>query len=197
MTFASVHDSYWTHASSIDEMSSIIRDTFIALHSSDVLTKLRAEFIERYKDYHVPLALICSPTLVKKLETAGTRIVATPEQAETMASISKIVTVSDKPKESSITEENNALAEAAAESKETADAAVDELLDDLSGLSADDIESDDVQREIRARQRAAQKEKVLAQMAGKFVSLADLLPPIPEKGDFDVENIKQSAYFFS
>ena len=43
LTFASVHDSYWTHAASIDEMSTIIRDTFIALHSSDVLDKLRSE----------------------------------------------------------------------------------------------------------------------------------------------------------
>lgn len=43
LTFASVHDSYWTHASSIDSMSEIIRNTFIALHSSDVLGKLQFE----------------------------------------------------------------------------------------------------------------------------------------------------------
>jgi hypothetical protein len=43
LTFASVHDSYWTHASSIDQMSSIIRETFIALHSSDVLSRLLNE----------------------------------------------------------------------------------------------------------------------------------------------------------
>ena len=43
MTFASVHDSYWTHACSIDQMSTIIRDTFVALHSSDVLGSLHKE----------------------------------------------------------------------------------------------------------------------------------------------------------
>ena len=43
LTFASVHDSYWTHPSSIDQMSAIIRDTFIALHSSDVLKGLYDE----------------------------------------------------------------------------------------------------------------------------------------------------------
>jgi DNA-directed RNA polymerase, mitochondrial len=43
LTFASVHDSYWTHASSIDDMSAVIRDTFVALHSSDVLARLRDE----------------------------------------------------------------------------------------------------------------------------------------------------------
>ena len=43
LTFASVHDSYWTHASSIDHMSALIRDTFIALHSSNVLANLHKE----------------------------------------------------------------------------------------------------------------------------------------------------------
>lgn len=52
LTFASVHDSYWTHACDIDTMSSVIRDTFIALHSSDVLGKLREE--ARFS-FHLPL----------------------------------------------------------------------------------------------------------------------------------------------
>lgn len=43
VTFASVHDSYWTHPSTVDEMSEVIRETFIALHSSDVLRKLDEE----------------------------------------------------------------------------------------------------------------------------------------------------------
>jgi DNA-directed RNA polymerase len=43
LTFASVHDSYWTHASTIDSMSAIIRDTFIALHQSNVLERLDQE----------------------------------------------------------------------------------------------------------------------------------------------------------
>lgn len=31
----------------------------------------------------------------------------------------------------------------------------------------------------------------------RFVNLTDFLPPIPKKGDFDVETIKGSQYFFS
>jgi DNA-directed RNA polymerase len=34
-------------------------------------------------------------------------------------------------------------------------------------------------------------------MAGKFVNLTDLLPPVPAKGNFKVEAIKSSQYFFS
>ncbi|MCO5597930.1 hypothetical protein L7F22_052016 [Adiantum nelumboides] len=40
LTFASVHDSYWTHACDIETMSDIIRDTFVRLHSYDLLQKL-------------------------------------------------------------------------------------------------------------------------------------------------------------
>ena len=34
-------------------------------------------------------------------------------------------------------------------------------------------------------------------MAGKFVDLTELLPPVPAKGNFKVEAIKGSQYFFS
>lgn len=45
ITYASVHDSYWTHAATVDQMNEIIRDTFIALHESDVLAKLDREVL--------------------------------------------------------------------------------------------------------------------------------------------------------
>lgn len=31
----------------------------------------------------------------------------------------------------------------------------------------------------------------------RFLDLVDLLPPLPEKGNFDVTTIKKSLYFFS
>ncbi|VDC07236.1 unnamed protein product [Peniophora sp. CBMAI 1063] len=55
LMFAAVHDSYWTHACDIDEMSNVIRDTFIDLHSSDVLKRLDDEFRARYADHKVPV----------------------------------------------------------------------------------------------------------------------------------------------
>lgn len=51
ITFAAVHDSYWTHPSAIDKMSEIIRETFVALHSSDILEKLRVEVCRRIQLY--------------------------------------------------------------------------------------------------------------------------------------------------
>jgi DNA-directed RNA polymerase len=43
ITFASVHDSYWSHASSIDKLSENIREMFIELHSRDIIGDLHSE----------------------------------------------------------------------------------------------------------------------------------------------------------
>lgn len=51
ITFASVHDSYWTHACDIDEMSHILRNSFIQLHSQDIMDRLRAELLERFSSH--------------------------------------------------------------------------------------------------------------------------------------------------
>lgn len=48
ITFAAVHDSYWTHAGDVDEMSSALRDCFIKLHEVDLIEQLRMEFEHRY-----------------------------------------------------------------------------------------------------------------------------------------------------
>lgn len=50
MTFASIHDSFWTHACDIDRMNSVLRDAFIDMHSDDIVGRLREEFKTRYKD---------------------------------------------------------------------------------------------------------------------------------------------------
>lgn len=49
LTFASVHDSFWTHASDIDTMSEILREAFVRMHSEDIIGRLRSEFMVRYK----------------------------------------------------------------------------------------------------------------------------------------------------
>lgn len=52
VTFASVHDSFWTHASTVDTLNRFIREEFINLHSQPIMQRLRDEFIERY-NHHV------------------------------------------------------------------------------------------------------------------------------------------------
>lgn len=51
LTFAAVHDSFWTHPSDVDTLNRILRDAFITLHSSDLITKLYEEFTRRYAGF--------------------------------------------------------------------------------------------------------------------------------------------------
>jgi len=44
---------------------------------------------------------------------------------------------------------------------------------------------------------SAETAKAGALLEGKFINLVDLLLPVPIKGEFDVNKIKQSLYFFS
>ncbi|KAJ7583777.1 hypothetical protein C8J56DRAFT_790113 [Mycena floridula] len=187
LTFAAVHDSYWTHACSIDQMSTIIRDTFIALHSSDVLVRLDAEFRERYKGYKVPLTYLRNGALAKHLRDAGSKIVATPKQAENLVGVSNLVTVSETEDPTLREEEMDDEAEAlmAAEAKNLM-------------LSLKQVAQEEEDPYVKAaKRRALHTAKVNALLEGKFVDLTDILPPLPQKGTFNVEEIKRSPYFFS
>jgi DNA-directed RNA polymerase, mitochondrial len=55
LTFASVHDSFWTHASDVDTMSRLLREQFVALHERPILEDLRAEMIQRYEGFKIPV----------------------------------------------------------------------------------------------------------------------------------------------
>jgi len=75
LTFAAVHDSFWTHAADVDTMNVVLREAFIKMHSGNLVEKLREEFVERYKGHYY----FCSTTsaadddesTVRKKRTAG------------------------------------------------------------------------------------------------------------------------------
>ena len=50
LTFAGVHDSFWTHACDIDTMNKILREKFIEVHSEPLLENLYEELRESYPD---------------------------------------------------------------------------------------------------------------------------------------------------
>ncbi|KAF8637123.1 hypothetical protein AX17_003027 [Amanita inopinata Kibby_2008] len=202
LTFASVHDSYWTHACSIDNMSGVIRDTFIALHSSDVLRKLRDEFLERYKDYKIPLAHLQTSQMVKLLRDSGVQIVASPDQAKSLSALKPLVKVSDTAQstidESQASEEIQEMITKMSNEAVAGTVSTSSQAEDLT----DDMEEDWDEEYETPQARAAKKKKVesdkaAASLYGKFINLTDILPPLPEKGDFKVEAIKKSLYFFS
>lgn len=48
LTFASVHDCFWTHASDVPTMNLVLRDAFVQMHSEDIIGRLAEEFKARY-----------------------------------------------------------------------------------------------------------------------------------------------------
>ena len=44
ITFAAVHDCFWSHAGSVDEMNKVLRREFHRLHSSGLLEDLHDQF---------------------------------------------------------------------------------------------------------------------------------------------------------
>ncbi|KAL5478724.1 RPO41 [Sanghuangporus weigelae] len=248
LTFASVHDSYWTHAGSISRMNEIIRDTFIALHSSNVLQKLREEFIDRYKDYQIPLHSLKTASIQKQMQ-------------KTQAELMELgVRGGEKRPEESTSAENaeELLAQVqaevidAADAEETSNEELDESLDATIGAEASlpdapedmSVDLNNIPGEMaaliakakekgivvhegdeRPRRRHRSKEVIAAEKLAKekrkgvrereymqhrmsvngvqetfvtrFVNVTDVIPPLPKKGEFDVNKIKDSLYFFS
>ena len=54
ITFAAVHDSYWTHAGDITRMNAILRKMFVELHSSPLIETLNENFHSRYPHEKFP-----------------------------------------------------------------------------------------------------------------------------------------------
>ncbi|CAJ0578639.1 unnamed protein product, partial [Mesorhabditis spiculigera] len=48
LTFAAVHDCYWTHAASVEEMNKLCRETFIRLHTEPLVDQLSDHFQKTY-----------------------------------------------------------------------------------------------------------------------------------------------------
>lgn len=48
VTYASVHDCYWTHASDVEKMNKVCRDQFVALHSHPILEELSDLFKDKF-----------------------------------------------------------------------------------------------------------------------------------------------------
>lgn len=56
VTFAAVHDSFWTHAATTGQLDRILREQFVKLHAEPLLNKLRKQWSERYPEIKFPKA---------------------------------------------------------------------------------------------------------------------------------------------
>ena len=177
VTFASVHDSYWSHASSIDQLSKNIRETFIELHSRDIIGDVRKEvslhFLSIRNDHP---ALIVFSRLVQFLERYKDHVLPVKSARDVYLAVRR-----KKPSAKAEPEAEVAEVEDVAEDAEGQEASVAKR--STRGTAFVNFEGESKEKiEIGTRQ---------------FVRFTDSLPLTPTKGTFDVNNIRESPYFFS
>ncbi|EPQ30938.1 uncharacterized protein PFL1_01836 [Pseudozyma flocculosa PF-1] len=238
LTFASVHDSYWTHACDIDTMSEMIRETFIRLHTQDILPRLRDEFLERYAGYKVPVVSLNSTQASRKSRAAKRRASETEPETVLVLPDDEYVDRSPSSGRSSrgvdddegddhldsegegeadvegIADEAGLLGSAPEDADFAESMSVDE--GDVSATGSATSGGDD-EGAATTTTKGAKGSKAKGKGAvgrpkkaagaatttweerfkAKFVDLEDILPPLPEKGNFDVNEIQKSLYFFS
>jgi len=202
LTFASVHDSYWTHARDVEVMNEVLRRQFIVLHSNNIMMNLEKEFMERYKDYLYPVSL----TIANPGEPVGEGMIAWNDErirrknakisgAESMESDRFLSDseVFDSEGESS------ALELSKARQSNVFHFGDDE--DDEHDLSSVVIEEDEeeLEAEARAMDKALRKGTKSKKAANKMFHSWEAIsfPPLPDRGDFDVRKVAESDYFFS
>ncbi|XP_047340639.1 DNA-directed RNA polymerase 1B, mitochondrial-like [Impatiens glandulifera] len=54
LSFAGVHDSYWTHACDVDKMNGILREKFVELYEAPILENLLESFEKSFPDLQFP-----------------------------------------------------------------------------------------------------------------------------------------------
>ncbi|KAK3715006.1 DNA-directed RNA polymerase [Vermiconidia calcicola] len=67
ITFASVHDSFWTHACDVQPMSAALRDSFVEMHSDNIIGRLREEFQMRYQGYMYLASVLAKSPVGEKI----------------------------------------------------------------------------------------------------------------------------------
>lgn len=164
MSFASVHDSYWTHASNIDLLSKNLREQFVKLHQDNLVEKVKTEFEARYDGFLQVISVPRDHKLVKEIAAVKKKIVGDLKRAVTVA---------------------------------------DEIR--LEKIRQDLLKSNDpirVEQGKNLETTVSIVEKYNLEELPKCTNGAQILapikfPPVPKKGDFNVELVKDSTYFFS
>lgn len=225
LTFASIHDSFWTHACDIEKMSEVLRDAFVAMHSEDIIGRLREEFVARYKNHMYMASVVGLSKVGQKITAWRKEVKGKSGQVSELALESQRNTLlaSEDPAEREKGEKMVTPASImAAEPDEAAFVAPSEMTGQKLGEIPDGAEAtensesaedaDAAEDEVSAAEPDAAEDVVDAATSAKaktakkpagskynhkvYVWLPLQFPAVPEKGDFDVTRLKQSKYFF-
>ncbi|CCF57348.1 hypothetical protein KAFR_0C03560 [Kazachstania africana CBS 2517] len=168
LVFASVHDSYWTHACDVSKMNKHLREQFVKLHEVDLIERLKEEFDERYKNYVEIIEINKSSNLAKRIVEVRSDLSKKLRRTVTLADEVYFEKQRQKLLNSNFEDDVN-------RGKKM-----------ITTVSL--IEEEENSASLKVKPTDTKKLLILAPLK---------LPDIPPKGDFDVENVKQSTYFFS
>lgn len=165
--FASVHDSYWTHAAHVDTMLATIREQFVRLHEENLIVRLSEEFEKRYHGFLQVLSIPGEHEIALRVKEVRRNIVKELGRALTVADEIYI----EKRRRDLLASPDAREVQLGKEMVTTV--LVTEGID-LNTIAVSASSSKSVQ--------------VLVPLT---------FPEIPERGLFDVEVVKDSTYFFS
>lgn len=167
MSFAAVHDSYWTHALDVDTMNAEIRNQFVDLHKSNLISQIKDEFEKRYNGCLQVILIPSDHPIAQRVKDVRRDIVKSLGRALTVADE---IYLEKKRLQllSSLDPKNVKMGQEMV----TTVSVTDDL--DLNAIAVSSSLSKSVQ--------------VLAPLR---------FPEIPERGGFDVELVKDSTYFFA
>ena len=143
-------------------------------------------------------------SLNKKLVAAGARVKMSPEQAATYKALGNLIEVTEETSEQAKVVESDlagldgVVVTSSPKKDSDLPSAADLAKDILASLKEGEDASVVLAEESpEAQKGSALKEENLEYLMNKFVDVTELLPPLPEKGSFDVNDIRKSLYFFS
>lgn len=159
-----------------------------------------SQFVERYKGYKVPLVQLATGQLLKQLRNAGVELEVTPEEASQLTILRPLLKIVDPDSAESTVDNSQAEKRDVGDVITNVDVAQseDEFVDSASEEEGAEVDFEGLDEKLVNRlKRKTKADRDTAVLRGKFVDVVDILPPLPKKGDFRVENIKASPYFFS
>ncbi|CAM9011683.1 hypothetical protein WICANDRAFT_92613 [Wickerhamomyces anomalus NRRL Y-366-8] len=195
LEFAAVHDSYWTHASDVKTMGNLLREAFIGLHEVDLVSKLKQEFDQRYHGFlqlvEIPLKSSVGAQIMeqrKKLSKELGRPVTLGDEVYIERKRQNLLN-STEPEE---VEEGKAMVTTVSliEDVDVEKLATVKELNKIENSIGTEDEDLSIVKEsaVSSGKQGVSKIRVFAPLR---------LPEIPPKGQFDVQDLRESKYFFS
>ncbi|KAI3316606.1 DNA-dependent RNA polymerase [Xylariaceae sp. AK1471] len=224
LTFAAVHDSFWTHAADIDVMNRVLRDAFVRIHSEDVIRRLASEFEARYRG-SLYLAKVARNTDLEKeitkfrsqkrngmqqellQERERQRLLGSSDPKEVQKGLEMVTPASIYEQFSSPQPlpSNDEIDEVALGNITLSKPHVEEDEASLAQTLEPGEDTENIKGLINVTHFEATLKRMTVGTAANGKPKVDYIsiwlpltfPDIPEKGDFDVSQLKSSKYFFS